>query len=311
LKPNAIFIHSGEFGYELLSFQGILRRVRHKYNILGVCTFPGRDALYSDFADFIIPYPTEILERIDPSTNKEQGFPAFADVKDYLRTVIPNYDSYNFQIFSPHLKNFSYPLDERLDLTGSDGSYMKIKTSAYVKDIVNRIVLDKNFFVCVPRYAVTHPQRTWPLVNWHSLIQQLIYSIPDIYFVFFVFSESVKIKQQCYSTQEEGFNSNRVIMVNFPTVEIQIEFLNRAIGSIYNHSGAAFLPLFCSTPLFTFATTNDFEHIYNRPNSIYNLLLSDKWYAVDGGNNLQNLLVDDLVSSFFISQMVFHQRSNC
>jgi len=311
MKPNAIFIHSGEFGYELLSFQGILRKVRNQYNVLGVCTFPGRDALYYDFADFVIPYPKEILERINPPTNKEQGFPAFNEVKSFLKTVLPNYDSFNFQLISPHLGNFYYPLDERLDLTGVDGVYTKIKTSGYIQNLIGRVVQDKQYIVCVPRYALTHPQRTWPIQNWFPFTDHLTTMTSDLYFVFFLFSTSPTIEKMCYHTQDEGFNSNRVIMVNNPTIEVQVEFINHSVGVIYNHSGAAFLPLFCSAPFFSFGISDDMNHIYNRPNSIYNLLLLDKWCTADEGMDLRNLKVSTLLLDFIHAQIYFHQRRAC
>lgn len=305
MKQNAIFIYSGEFGYELLSFQGILRKHRPNFDKMFVCSFPGRNILYRDFADLVLEYPTHIVQKIDPRRNKGQGFPAYKEVLDFIGQFLDD----SFEIISSHLDNYFYPLDKRLDLSGSNGLYIKFKPHNFVQDTVERIIQDKKYLVLVPRVLPWHLHRNWPLNNWYQLMKDLLIVYPELYFVMFSFQNSPALDNNCYTSQEYGFLKNKVIMVNNPSVELQVEFINKSLGSIYNHSGAAFLPLFCDAPLVTFATTEDYNHIYARPNLIHDVLLTKKWCALDGGV-LKNLSVAAVVCSLVRTQVLHQFRNN-
>ncbi len=46
----------GEFGWELFTWQAYLRKISKLYNHVTVCSRPGREFLYQDFADKFIPF---------------------------------------------------------------------------------------------------------------------------------------------------------------------------------------------------------------------------------------------------------------
>lgn len=89
VTPNAKVLFAGpwvgEFSWELFCWQAHVRSISKNFDHTVVCSLPGRDLLYKDFADEYIPYiPSNIKAGQRAVENKFEGVS-----KDQLRAVVP------------------------------------------------------------------------------------------------------------------------------------------------------------------------------------------------------------------------------
>lgn len=277
-KKNVLFIFSGEFGYELLSFQGILRKYRPLYNELYVATFPGREIMYQDFATACIPFPMKIANKIVGATNKEDGFPLYNEVVDYLKEYV-EVDS----IVSTHKHNWLYPIDEKLDLTGEDGQYINFEVNGHLNQIIDSMVGNKPFILFHPRTVGWHLHRNLSIEKWSSLINAVKKKYPEVATMYISFDKDCDLPAEY-----------RVLN---PSVAFQVALMNRSLLSVYSHSGATFLSLFTKNDVHIIVNQEDFMNIYNRTPSIFERKKGKSSLLMIADRNIDTVSEDALIAN--------------
>lgn len=247
-KQNVLFIFSGEFSYELLSFQGILRKYRDSYNKIYVATFPGREMLYQDFAT-VIPFPHDLASQIHPAENKGKGFPLYQQVLDYCLTYVPK----PCLVYSSHTTDWFYPIDEKLDFYGTEGEYINYEADSHINMLIDKQI-EKPYITLHPRLLDWHLQRNYDENSWATLAQLLINKGFNIVIV--TFNAHLKVPT----------NLNVTFVYN-PSIALQVGLLNKAHTAIYCHSGSMFLSLFTQNRCCILANDQDYEHVH-KPNEL-------------------------------------------
>ena len=75
----------GEFGHELFCWQGVLRHTSKNYEQTTIVCTPGKEILYSDFADKIITYKPQTYEANGPFNYGEtENYPIPEYECDYI-----------------------------------------------------------------------------------------------------------------------------------------------------------------------------------------------------------------------------------
>lgn len=264
---NAIFVYNYEFGYELLSFSGILRKNRSKFNKLYVCSFSHSEIFYKDFVDKFICIPEFLLK--NKIAHNVEDF-CMNDFKSYLSNIV---DMKKFSFFYNH-NHEMFKNKEILDLYEKNGLYINFFENYNIKK-ENRIC----FFV---RNHIIHDFRNYEIKkvkNFLNLLKKTGMQIDVI-----VFSNNQ------YNSADDYFLEG-VNLIKNPTIEKQIIIHLRSKCIIYNHSGAAFLSLFNKnrTPLFVFGIKHDCERLYGDINNIFYKRLKKFQYLSSKSNNINDI----------------------
>ena len=97
----------GEFGHELFCWQGVLRHTSKNYEQTTIVCTPGKEILYSDFADKIITYKPQTYEANGPfNYGKTENYPVPEYECDYIgpNTQLTEYYGSKGGFFEPNLK---------------------------------------------------------------------------------------------------------------------------------------------------------------------------------------------------------------
>jgi len=253
---NVIYINSGEFGYEVLACQGYLRRIKKEENFdnFYVCSYPGRSLLYRDFADKFIPMPKSVASKINPTTNRSDGFPEFDNLVAYLKAEKIIDDT--FEIRSSHQSNL---IDYKLDETGEQADYIDFEPSEEAKRKVKELLGDKKYVVVFPRSHKSHvPYRCYEEKRWVRFLDGILEDDPDIHLVICGFGMLKDYQGDRIVNLTEWF-ANPIVCSDENNLDYQVEILKNAVAAIYDCSGAVFFGALCKTPVFFFCGKNWLE----------------------------------------------------
>lgn len=269
-----VFVYTYEFGYEL-SYHTFLRRYkRESGSEIYVCSFKDRRIFYEDFATFI-ELPQDLIENYSPSN--PESFPKNElsnRIKKWLGDVSISFNhDHDFLIFN------------RLDLEGN-GDYIDIPN--------NRDVTTKNKISFFPRNHTTHQRRNYDIKKLRAFIDRIKELSLEIDLILF------NDKYHTYEPLTE-LNVSGVGMVINPTIQEQINIHSESKYIIYNHSGAAFLPLFNvnkNVPVFIYSTNDDYKRIYQNKNNIHYKKLSSVMCVHSETDNISDIDPDYLYDNF-------------
>lgn len=136
----------GEFGWEIMSWQGYLRRLAPNYGEIIVCGFAGNDALYEDFIHDYIPHRINGLR--DCWWTSPRNPAELAGLISYLRSLGGDMIMPSRRISIEHQTFISY---------GDPNQMPRYDVLIHARKPVGRC-----------------PGRSWPLVNWNVLIRRLL-----------------------------------------------------------------------------------------------------------------------------------------
>lgn len=277
---KALFAWTYEFGYEILSWTNILRKNKNNFKKLYTASFVGREFLYKDFSDKHITYP-EKFNGILPNNERNPNSDLSKELKKYLSQFVD--DSFTIYLDSEKPTVNDYPIGWGNDYYGKFGETISYKT----KKTPN---IKPGFIVINPRYAKTHNGKDWntnknyPLYKWENFILMFLNTFKDKSIILFTFGES----------PFEQIKHERVILIQNPSVEDQVCFLNSAECAVHSQSGATFLSLLCGIPVYSICIKQDFETI-DIKNSIfrynYKILKSEN-------NDISCIKVNDFFDDF-------------
>jgi len=236
---KSLFIFTGEFGYEILAFQGILRSIRSNFETLYVCSYKESRVFYKDFVDKFIEIPENILQKFD-RTDSLNTLP-----DDELNDFIQPYQSSGFEVFH-RKKNYPYyPLDKRLDLTGKFGKYITLNTE---KNRGDKII---TFF---PRIHNVHSHRNYSPSQFNYFVNLVKNRFSNYQFNVVVFEND-------YYGNKIDFGVDGVNLIKNPTIIEQLNLQAISEFVIYNHSGSVFLNIMNSekTPVFIYGISSDYD----------------------------------------------------
>jgi hypothetical protein len=252
---KGLFIFTGEFGYEILSFQGIIRKHRNKFDLLYVCSYKESQVFYLDFVDQFIETPANILNKID----KSDSVNTLPELE--LNEFILPFQKSGFQVY--HRKNSypNYPLDIQLDLTGQFGKYITLNTQ---KNTGQKII---TFF---PRHHNTHSHRSYSIEKFKVFFNLIRDKFIDYQFNIVVFEND-------YYGDKSEFNISGSNLIKNPTIIEQLNLQAISEFVVYNHSGSVFLNIMNSekTPVFIYGISSDNDkypnfNIFERREIYYN-----------------------------------------
>lgn len=252
---KGLFIFTGEFGYEILSFQGIIRAHRNKFDLLYVCSYKESQVFYLDFVDQFIETPANILNKID----KSDSVNTLPELE--LNEFILPFQKSGFQVY--HRKNSypNYPLDIQLDLTGQFGKYITLNTQ---KNTGQKII---TFF---PRHHNTHSHRSYSIEKFKVFFNLIRDKFIDYQFNIVVFEND-------YYGDKSEFNISGSNLIKNPTIIEQLNLQAISEFVVYNHSGSVFLNIMNSekTPVFIYGISSDNDkypnfNIFERREIYYN-----------------------------------------
>lgn len=236
---KALFIFTGEFGYEILSFQGILRAMRSRFETLYVCSYKESRLFYQDFVDDFIEIPENILQKFDRSDSVN----TLPDIE--LNDFILPYQQSGFEVF--HRKKFfrNYPLDVYLDLTGEFGKYITLNTE---KNRGEKII---TFF---PRNHKIHSHRNYSITQFKDFINLVKKRFSD-------YKLNIVVFENEYYGDKSEFDIDGVNLIKNPTILEQLNLQAISEFVIYNHSGSVFLNIMNSekTPVFIYGISSDYD----------------------------------------------------
>lgn len=252
---KGLFIFTGEFGYEILSFQGIIRQHRNKFDLLYVCSYKESKIFYLDFVDEFIEIPQNILTKIDRSDSKN----TLPELE--LNEFILPFQQSGFEVY--HRKKYypNYPLDMQLDLTGEFGKYITLNTQ---KNTGQKII---TFF---PRHHNTHSHRNYSIENF-----KVFFNLIRNKFVNYKFN--IVVFENDYYGDKSEFNIPGTNLIKNPTIVEQLNLQASSEFVVYNHSGSVFLNIMNSekTPVFIYGISSDQDkypghNIFERLGIYYN-----------------------------------------
>lgn len=247
---KSLFIFTGEFGYEIISFQSILRAHREKFETIYVSSYKESEIFYKDFVDKFIELPEYILEKFDRS----DSYNTLPDLE--LDTFIKPYIEDKFEVYHRKKIYEHYPLDIKLDLTGDFGKYISLN---------KKINKGERIITIFPRLHNIHEHRNYNTDKFRTFVDLIKSQFID-YKINIVFFENKYYGNNKNSLYISGTNP----IVN-PSIQDQIDLQAVSEFLIYNHSGSVFLNTMNSekTPIFIYGIESDksiypSESIFNK-----------------------------------------------
>lgn len=251
----------GEFSYEIQWWIPEIRQIASerpgKVVIVG---FPGREALYRDFADEYITMPPDVLQYCNNPNcwgqREKNSRTLFLPVQalEFVTSICRNYEHVYKHI--PHAG-----LLDRRYLDNPYGLYKNIDSyDSNIQSTIDSILSDlpvKNTICIVPklrcRDGINIDHETWPLQLWEQVIDMLISEL-DFNVLSFHFNaldtmpgtyDLMHLTSKYKEFKQLELNCNR-------SLDIQIGLLKNTTCSLYGSTGAAILPIICNTAMITY-----------------------------------------------------------
>jgi hypothetical protein len=257
---NVAFIFTGEFGYEVLSFQGILRKIRPNYAKLLVCSYKESKIFYQDFVTEFIELPSGLLTQFDRSDSLNT-LP-----ENEFGKLIKSIEEKGYEVFHRRKIFPDYPLDIKLDLDGECGEYPPLNQ---LKRSNEKMV---TFF---PRFHTTHPQRNYDPTKFQIFIRRVLDYLPRHSF------KLVFFKNELFNWEKNFKNlDDRLSLVENPSILDQLNLQAQSECVVYNHSGSVFLNVLNSerTPIFIYGINSD-HRIFPKNNIYTNKNIPYRYYS--------------------------------
>lgn len=247
---KALFIFTGEFGYEIISFQSILRSHREKYETMYVSSYKESEIFYRDFVDKFIEIPEYILQKFDRS-DSYNTLPEH-EINNFIEPFLKD----NFEVYHRRKVYEQYPLDIKLDLTGDFGKYIPLN---------NKKNKGEKIFTFFPRLHNIHEHRNYNTDKFKIFIDLIKNEFVD-YKINIVFFEN-----KYYGNCKDVFYIDGTNAIVNPSIQEQLDLQSISEFLIYNHSGSVFLNVMNSekTPIFIYGIESDKciypnENIFNK-----------------------------------------------
>lgn len=273
---KAFFIFTGEFGYEIISFQSILRAHRRNFKKIYVSSYRESEIFYRDFADKFIELPEYILQKFDRS-DSYNTLP-----ENDLNIFIKPYIDEGFEVYHRKKIYEHYPLDIKLDLTGDFGEYIGLNKEKNKGDKIITIF---------PRLHNIHEHRNYNIEKFHFFVDLIKKNFID-YKINIVFFEN-----KYYGYCKNSFYITGTNPIINPEIQEQLDLQATSEVLIYNHSGSVFLNTMNSerTPIFIYGIDSD-KFIYTNKNIFTKLGINFEY--VYKTNNLSDIDPNYLFQKF-------------
>lgn len=299
----------GEISYEMGWWVPQIRKVKNDFypnlNAISI-SYPGRKRFYSDFSDF--------LEYDEDTLYNMEGVPDGCNVliKDgkvfrdspVLNKFIKKHFGYTniIQITTNNIQNHC-PVGfvRKKDTTNEMpwGEYINLSPSKEATDMVSNILStntsDKIALMARVRYRNgIRDGEDWNDINWKILVDRLISDL-NVTIVPMVFG---------YDKNSPGslsFKENdNIIVFNNPSIDEQLAILKQTKCSYYGGTGAAMLPIFANTPMFTHQTKDNGYRLSLSwqkllTNGHKNIKIFDRYSK---GSDMWNTPIDEILSEF-------------
>ena len=253
---------TGEFSYEAQWWVAEIREIALQQKCKTVMVgYPGRQALYKDFIDEYIEFPTELLQYCNNPNCWAQR------ARDARTLYIPNeIMTFYHEVCSRYTNVYSYQptpnLIEKRFLDNPEGIFKTIDEYEYdVDEIVNNILLglDNADTICIVpklrlRDGINIDHESWPIDIWEKIIDVCINELKVIVISFLLQVNDTSPGTYDFSHIQDKYknNFNQVNLKCDKSLDIQIALLKKTKFSIYGSTGAAILPIICNTKMITF-----------------------------------------------------------
>jgi hypothetical protein len=136
---------TGEFGWELMSWQGFLRKASVNYQEVIICSFAGREPLYEDFCSNFFPHKIE-----------GQGNCWFAEKFDRvsLEALVQTLHAMGGDLLMPT-------------------KYIPINQQTFIKYGNRNSVLHTDVLIHARGVKNSHPDHSWSSARWNTLMESL------------------------------------------------------------------------------------------------------------------------------------------
>jgi hypothetical protein len=151
----------GEFGWELLCWQGYIRSLKDQYDKIIVISRPGRQALYEDFADEYYEYQPgwNCNMWICNDINKNV-------IQEYYDNIIKKYGKCDIE--RPRNIGFQITPNGDIPYTGTD-----FWNQSFVKYQFTDTTIPYTDVILHPRNKNVGSDRNWPKEKWVELVKML------------------------------------------------------------------------------------------------------------------------------------------
>ena len=268
----------GEFSYELSWWNPECRKLRNEYFKdyhsvhLGFC---GRYVAYKDFIDEYIPHPLELEETLQfPATYGEHinGQDIIPPIfVEYLNKVATDFKDNGFTEIAVH-KPKDIPITRERCLDNYPfGEYVHYNVDSDIEDNV-KYELKKYFKNVDPTIFLMARTRTrhgnicyldWNLDNWPIFTERLINELGVNIISLVVKTQGSRggsvglAKHPKLKHLKHKIMDFELLKNDFDSFEKQLAILKNTKCSIYGASGAAVVPFFVNTPIFTQQTVQE------------------------------------------------------
>jgi len=231
---KAFFLFTGEFGYEIISFQGILRKLRSNFETLYVCSYKESKIFYEDFVDKFVEIPEWFLSKFDRSDSLN----TMSD--EDINKLVGEYENDGFNVYHRRKIFNDYPLDIKLDLTGDFGKYPPLNTKKNQNE---------NIITLFPRIHTTHEHRNYNINKFNIFLEKIIKQFVGFEINVVLFNDNF---------QSDLTKVNYIIRPDIKT-QLNLQAVSKFV--IYNVSGSVFLNVMNSekTPIFMYGIKSDLE----------------------------------------------------
>ena len=263
----------GEFSYEISWWVPEIRFLRNNqfkdYYAIHI-GYIGRGGLYKDFIDEYIPFTTKLHNRIDSpdchlarcEDDPRSGLQMPIDTLEYFNSIVNDYinKGYVVETYTP----MDNPIDSaRVQSDDPIGEYLHLYPNGLidkeVKEELNTFDNDRDTIAInaklryrrlpgVKELVIKSDGETWKAENWSNFVDKLINELKVNIVIMGIPSRGQY--PGCYDFEENKYLKSYV-SEGENSIEYQLAILKNTKCSIYGSSGAATLPFFTNTPMFT------------------------------------------------------------
>ena len=306
----------GEFSYEISWWIPEIREFKRKNssNCISIaCGFNGRKGLYSDFNDEYISHPPELEDILKyPSAAGEHinGRDIMPPIFiDYINKIKNHYQKEfkEVEVYSPNLNSFG----GRNLSNNPPGEYLPYKSNPkfdnLIKNEINSYFSNNNETISLmarSRYRRGKPDgEDWNPKNWNILLEAIINELGlNIVLIDIPQKDNKGGSVDFKNTELYSKYKNNILCFDVSgnnSVEIQFSILKNTKCSLYGATGAAVLPFFLNTPVFTQQTKDNgyrlkFDWQKRLTNNHENVKIFDKYPM----GKIYNSPVEELFNEF-------------
>tara|TARA_Y100000034_G_scaffold34572_1_gene42425 strand:- start:4175 stop:5158 length:984 start_codon:yes stop_codon:yes gene_type:complete len=308
----------GEFSYEISWWIPEIREIKnkkHPNNMAIACGFEGRKGLYNDFIHEYIPHPIDLENVLKyPSGAGEHigGRDIMPPIfMEYIRQIELHYQDECDEIivYSPDLLSFG---GHRNMSHNPPGEYIPYESKPNFDKIVNNKI--NSYFknqnkevislVAKSRYRKGEiDNQNWNPINWIILIEKIITELNlNIILIDIPQRDNKGGSIDFKNTELYSKYKDNILCFNVEgkdSIDTQFSILKNTKCSLYGATGAAVLPFFLNTPVFTQQTKENgerlnFEWQKKLTNNHQNVKIFNK-YSI---GKIFNSPVDELFNEF-------------